>query len=99
MSTEAIVHLASGLTESDVARLRELMLEFHRAGRTADGEVLARVHALIESVSFPAEVDDAEHDEAFAREFEQGERDLAEGQTISHEEMLRQLGTLEHVRD
>lgn len=99
MKTKAEDGLIDGVDEDDMYRLRDLMIEFAGAGRMDDAHLMARLHAIVTGILYPYEVEEAEADEEFVRSFEQAERDIAEGRLIPHEEVMRRLGTLDHVRD
>jgi predicted transcriptional regulator len=80
----------SVFTLEDLRRLQELMIELYEAGREDDAHVLERAHATVLQVLDP-HLEDDDDDPEFAAAMEQAERDIAEGRTIPHDEVMREL--------
>lgn len=76
-------------TLEDLGRLRELMMELYEAGREDDAHLLERAHAVVQGIVVPDLEDD--DDPEFAAAMEEAERDIAEGRTIPHDEVIREL--------
>jgi hypothetical protein len=82
-------------TDEDIDLLRSLMMELHTAGRTRESSMLARAHAIVCEVVYAHLFEGEDDDEEFARDVEEAERDFAAGVWLSHDEVMRRLGTLQ----
>lgn len=91
MSTPATV------TEADVYHLRELVCELSDAGRSGDATAVAHAHAAVQDIVYPWLLDLDDDDPEFVASMEAAERDIAEGRTYSHEEVLRRLQESTHA--
>lgn len=84
------------LTEHDLDVLVALLEEFHRAGRMKEARAIARMYSAAQGLVYPDLADDLDNDPELARQFEEAEREYAEGRTIPHEEAVRRLRALDN---
>lgn len=81
------------ITFESLDHLRDLMLELHGAGRVDEAASVALAHAALQEIyireNFPGLDDD--DDPEFISAMEAADRDIAEGRTIPHEDVMRQL--------
>ena len=85
----------TALSERDLEHLWSLLEELDRAGRTEEATAVARAYAVVQELVFPdlmAVPDD--DDEEFARSMDAAERDIASGNLIPHDEVVRRLQAL-----
>ena len=80
---------ATTVTEDDIMQLRHLMLELHSAGRIAEAESLARIHADICALFYADWFEGDEENEELARMIAESDAELEAGGGIPHEEVMR----------
>lgn len=85
------------ITFESLDHLRDLMIELHDAGRMDEATAVALAHAALQEIyireNFPGLDDD--EDPEFIAAMEAADRDIAEGRTVPHEDVMRNLMALD----